>query len=136
MRLRYRLALGVAGVAALGLSAFAVGLSDRAVKKRVAAVLAETLRAPCTFDSASFSFLEGLEVRGLEVLDPDDPLGPPLLTVESLHLDYAGDLLREGPRLTKVVLHGPRIRVLRRADGTLALASLVSLPETEPGPPW
>lgn len=135
MRLRYRIAMGFAGAAVLGGSLVTVGFSDRSVELRLAALFAQFIEAPCRFESAHFSLLHGLQVEGLVVLDPADPLGPEVLRVETVQVDYAGDLLGAGPRITGLVLVNPEIRVARRADGSFALADMLRIPVPPPDEP-
>ena len=77
MRMRNRLALVFAGGLVLAASGTAMVTSDSAIEERLEGLLARSLAAPCDFDSAHLSFLEGLRVRGLRILDPMDPLRAP-----------------------------------------------------------
>ncbi len=135
MRTRHRLALVVVGAAGLVGSAAATALRRSAVEERLQQLLAGALAAPCTFESARFSFLEGLRVRGLRVLDPDDPLGPSVVEVGSVDVDYRIGLLGRGPRLTSIVLHEPTVRLAAGADGSLGISRVLrSAPRAEGGP--
>ncbi len=125
MRARDRAALIVVGAGALALSAAMTLLRDSAVEEHLERLLPRLLSAPCSFSGASFSVLDGLLVRDLTVLDPNDPLAAPLLSVGETRIEYTLDVFGEGPRLTDVVLVAPRLRVVRDQDGTVSLLSVV-----------
>ena len=131
MRLRYRAAVALAGAALFAGSAYAVVTSDAFVRRMVRSLLARVVRGPAHIEGASFSFREGLVVRGLEVRDPDDPAGDASVQVETLRADYGLFVLGEGPRITDVLLENPRVRVRRLADGTLSVGSLLEIPESD-----
>ena len=133
MRLRHRVALVVAGVGLFVGTTYATATSERVVGRVVRQLLPEALRAPCTFDSARFDFLEGVEVRGLRVLDPRDPLAPPVIEVERVRIDYSLDVFGAGPHVTQIDVIRPRIRLARDAEGNFPLATLfdVDLEEDE-----
>lgn len=129
MRLRNRLALVGAGGIVLVVTAYATVTRTSAVEARVRALLASELRAPCTFESAEFSFLDGLALRGLRVLDPEDPLRPPLIDVGEARVDFHLDLLGSGPRLTVVHLVQPTVRIAADRAGRPSLLGIVPPPQ-------
>lgn len=138
MRIRQRVALGLAAVGLFVGSVYAVATSDAFVRRMVRSLLATTIRGPATVRDAHFSFLAGLEVEGLEVRDPADPLGRPAVRVERLVADYGLFLTGRGPRITDVRLEGTKLFVRRHADGTLSLATVLVPPPTSgpsPEPP-
>lgn len=116
----------LAGLGLLAGSAYAVVTSDAFVKRMVRTILARAVRGPATTESASFSFVRGLEVRGLEVRDPGDPLGTPALRVDVLRAEWGLFLGEGGPRVTEVFLDHPHVFLRRRPDGTLSLASILA----------
>ncbi len=126
MRTRHRLALVAVGGLLLAGSVIATLTRDSAISKRVEALLANSLAAPCTFESAHLSFLEGLSVRGLRILDPNDPLRPPLVEADEARIDFHLGLLGTGPRVTLVILHRPTVRLRTDDDGALTLAGIVA----------
>jgi hypothetical protein len=133
MRVRNRLALVAAGAVCLIATVYLTVTRENAVEARVRALLADELRAPCSFEAAEFSFLDGLTIRDLIVLDPEDPLRPPLVVVKEARVDFHLDLLGSGPRLTVVHLKQPRIRVTADSAGQPTL--LAVLPEADPDAP-
>ena len=129
MLVRNRIALWVVGTGLLVGTAYATLTSDAVVERVVRGQFATLLRAPCSFSSAHFTFLEGLVVRDLVVLDPEDPFGPPLVTADEADVDYVLDVFGRGPRLTRVGLVRPHVRIERRPDGSFPLAVVWRPPE-------
>src|SRR5437016_4974095 len=111
MLIRNKVAIVVAGVALAIGSAYAVGTSDAVVSRVVRGELAKLLMAPVSFERASFSFLGGVTIRGVVVLDPAAPLDAPLVTADSAHLDYVLDVFGTGPHLTGIQVERPRVRL-------------------------
>lgn len=117
-------------------SAYAIGTSDQVVARVLRGQLATYVRAPCTFESASFTFLHGLEVRGLTVLDPTDPLGRALLVAEHAHVDYKLDVTGAGPHMTGIEIVKPSVRLDRTASGAFPIQEAFFFPKPEgPSPP-
>lgn len=142
MQNRRRLALGGIGVLAFGASAYQVVFSDRIVESVVRDLLSASLAAPCHLESARFSFAEGLEVRGLEVLDPTDPLRRKLIEVDRAALDFRLGLFGHGMRIDSIELDGAHVHLTRLSDGTFPMFEVSrsdALPtrteEDEPEPP-
>lgn len=134
MLFRNKVAIVVVGVAIGVTTAYLVGTSDAAVERLVREQLAQRVRAPCRFEGASFSFLHGLEVRGLTMLDPDDPAGPPLVEADRAIVDYTLDLLDTGPHVTAIEVVEPKVRLRRDAEGSLSLVRALRLPKGGEGP--
>ncbi len=129
MRARNRLALAAAGALCLIATVYVTATRRSAVEARLRALLAAQLRAPCVFESAEFSFLGGFTITGLRVLDPEDPLRPPLVEVGEARLDFNLDLLGRGPHVTLVQLRRPVVRVTADRDGRLLLLQVAAPPE-------
>src|SRR5262245_16349651 len=129
MLLRNKIAIVVVGVGIGLASAYVFGTSDAYVRQTLREQIAKYVRAPCSFDSASFTFLHGIEVRGLVILDPDDPTGQPLVAADRALVDYSLDVLGAGPHLTYVELERPRVRLDRDPDGRFAIARAFVPPE-------
>jgi hypothetical protein len=126
MLLRNKIAIVVVGVGLALTSAYVIGTSERVVARVVRGQLSRVLSAPASFEGASFSFLKGLTLRGLAVLDPADPLGPSLVSAQTAHVDYVLGLFGgSGPRLTGIEIEAPRVRLERSADGSFAIAKIL-----------
>src|SRR5689334_17426851 len=111
MLARNKIALVVVGTAIAVVPAYVVATSDAVVARVLATGLRRYVRAPCRFDAAHFTFLEGIEVRGLVVLDPADPLGAPLLAADRCRVNYMLDVTGFGPHVTGIDLERPRLRL-------------------------
>ncbi|MCG3135299.1 MAG: hypothetical protein HMLKMBBP_02869 [Planctomycetes bacterium] len=135
MRFARKSAIAAAATALVAGSAYLVVTSDAFVKRMVRSLLAQTVRGPATVESATFGFLDGLEVRGVEVRDPYAPQAAPVLRVETVRADYGLFALGGGPRVTAVRLENPEVRLRRGPGGELTVASLVQLPQSEGGAP-
>ena len=133
MRARNRLALVAAGAFCLIASVYATATRRSAVEVRVRDLLVDALRAPCAFDEAEFTFLDGLTIRGLRVFARDDPLQPPLVQVGTARLDFNLDLFGQGPRLTVVHLQSPTVRLSAGQDGRASLLDIAA--PSAPGSP-
>ncbi len=134
MRNRARVALTFVAVATLASSAWLTVTRDSAVLARVRDLLARNVTAPCTIESAEFSFLGGLVVRGVTVHDPGDPLGPPLARVAEARLDYSLDLFGAGPHITDLYMRRPELRVVARPDGSFDALDILRPPADAPEP--
>ncbi len=133
---RNKVAIVFVAVGIGGVSTYAIGTSDQVVAHLLRRQLATYVRAPCTFRSASFTFLNGLEVHGLTVLDPTDPLGRALLFAELAHVDYTLDVTGAGPHMTGIDIEKPRVRLERTAAGTFPIQEAFFFPRPEgPSPP-
>jgi hypothetical protein len=131
MLARNKVAIVVVGVGIGVVTAYETATSDAVVSRILRCELAKAVRAPCYFESASFSFLHGLEVRGLTVLDPAEPLGDPLLAAEHSHVNYVLDVFGAGPRVTRIDVDRPRLRVERAPDGTFPAMNVFLVPPPE-----
>jgi hypothetical protein len=127
MLIRNHVAIVVVGVGIAVGSAYAIGTSDEVVGRILAGQTMQRVRAPCAFRRASFTFLAGVEIRGLVVLDPESPFGPPLLAAESAKGDYTLDAFGDGPRILNVDVSRPRLKIERRADGSLPIKDVFYL---------
>lgn len=133
---RNKVAIVVVAVAIGVVSAYATATSDRVVGNLLRRELTTYVRAPCTFESASFTFLHGLEVRGLTVLDPTDPLGKALLFAEHAHVDYKLDVTGAGPHMTGIEIEKPSVRLERTATGAFPIQEAFFFPSPKgPAPP-
>ena len=88
------------GALALAASVYHLAFSERVVRSLVKDQLSAYLAAPCRIKHVRATFLGGLEVEGLTVLDPSAPLGRPLLEVDRAHLDFRFGLLGQGFRVS------------------------------------
>ena len=82
---------------------------------------------------------EGIEVRGLTIIDPaaDGP-GAELLNFDECLFRCSTDLqelLTSEPEVTRVVIRRPTLRMTRRPDGSWSLARLLPLPKIHYRPP-
>src|SRR5262245_50021000 len=134
MLIRNHVAIVVVGVGIAVASAYAARTSDAVVGRILAMQTMRRVRAPCTFRQAHFTFLEGVEIQGLVVLDPDAPFGPPLVAAERAHGDYTLDAFGAGPRVTNVDVSRPRLVIERRADGSLPITKAFHLGAEGPSP--
>src|SRR5262245_32995878 len=130
MLLRNKIAIVVVGVGIGLASAYVFGTSDAYVRQTLRDQIAKYVRAPCSFESASFTYLHGIEVHGLVILDPEDPTGQPLVAADRALVDYTLDVLGAGPHLTYVELERPRVRLDRGPDGRFAIARAFVPPES------
>src|SRR2546425_703230 len=131
MLLRNKVAIVVVGAGIAVASVYTTLTGDAFVARMLREGLAKAVRAPCSFRRARFTFLAGLEVEGLSVLDPERPLGPPLLEAEHAHVDYVLSLFGTGPRVTRVEIDSPKLRLTRGADGTVSALDVFKPPPTE-----
>jgi hypothetical protein len=129
MLLRNKIAIVVVGVGIGLASAYVFGTSDAYVARTLHGLISKYVRAPCSFEGASFTYLHGIEVRGLVILDPDDPTGQPLVAADRALVDYTLDVLGAGPHMTYVELERPRVRLDRDPDGRFAIARAFVQPE-------
>jgi hypothetical protein len=127
MLIRNHVAIVVVGVGIAVASAYAIGTSDAVVSRILAAQIMQRVRAPCWFRDAGFTFLKGVEIHGLVVLDPQAPFGPPLLAAESAHGDYTLGAFGTGPRITNLDVRRPELQFERRRDGSLAIKDVFNL---------
>jgi len=125
MLIRNHVAIVVVGVGIAVVSAYVIGTSDAVVSRVLRERLMSNVRAPCTFDHASFTFLGGVRLHGLVVSDPDAPFSAPLLTAETAVVDYKLGAFGLGPRITDVSVERPRLKIERAADGSLPIKRLV-----------
>jgi hypothetical protein len=136
MLTRNKVAIVVVAVGIGVVSAYAIGTSDQVVAHVLRRELATYVRAPCTFESASFTFLKGLEVHGLTVLDPTDPLGRALLFAAHAHIDYKLDVTGAGPHMTGIGIEKPSVRLERTATGSFPIQTAFFFPSpVGPAPP-
>jgi hypothetical protein len=131
MLARNKIAIVVVGVGIAVVTAYETATSDAVVSRMLRAGLARSVRAPCSFEGASFSFLHGLEVRGLTVLDPADPLGLPLLAAEKTSVNYVLDVLGAGPHVTRIDVETPQLKLVRAKDGTFPALNAFLVPPSE-----
>src|SRR5262245_24710557 len=136
MLIRNKVAIVVVGVGIGLASVYVFGTSDAVVARTLRDQIANYVRAPCSFAGASFTYLHGIEVRDLVILDPDDPTGEPLVAAHRARVDYSLDVLGAGPHMTSIELDRPRVRLDRDKDGRLAIRRAFLAPETSgPRPP-
>jgi hypothetical protein len=133
MQNRRRLALAGIGLLAFGVSEVQVAFSDRVVKSVIHDLLATSVGAPCHIDDVEFSFKRGLEVTGLEILDPTHPTARTILTVERAALDFRLGLFGHGLRIDSIELDGATVQLSRQPDGTFPI-SAVQLPDRRDAP--
>ena len=130
MLLRNKVAIVVVGVGIGLASAYVFGTSDAYVARTLRDQIAKYVRAPCSFEGASFTYLHGIEVRDLVILDPEDPAGTPLVEAARARVDYSLGVMGAGPHLTYVELERPRVRLDRGMDGRLAIMRAFVPPES------
>lgn len=130
MLLRNKVAIVVVGVGIGLASAYVFGTSDAFVARTLRDQIAKYVRAPCSFSAASFTYLHGIDVKDLVILDPDDPTGPPLVAAARARVDYSLDVLGTGPHMTSIELERPRVRLDRDPDGRFAIARAFLSPES------
>src|SRR5262245_21652921 len=129
MLIRNKVAIVVVGVGIGLASAYVFATSDAYVARTLHDQIAKYVRAPCSFAGASFTYLHGIEVRDLVILDPDDPAGPPLVSAHRALVDYTLCVLDTGPHMTSIELDRPRVRLDRDPDGRFAIARAFLAPE-------
>ena len=131
MLIRNKVAIVVVGVGIGLASAYVFGTNDAFVERTLHDQLANYLRAPCSFSGASFTYLHGIEVRDLVILDPDDPAGQPLVAAHTARVDYSLDVLGAGPHMTSIELDHPRVRLDRDpGDGRFAITRAFLTPQS------
>lgn len=115
---------------------------DEEVRRRVEQRLAEcypNLRVEVL--SASLVPGKGIQVRGIQLADPDSHWGPdtsggPVVQVEEAFLfcnTRLEELLQREPQISCVVLRRARVRAWRRPDGSWNLEALLPLPRVGGG---
>ena len=135
MLARNKIALIVVGTGIAVVSAYVIGTSDAVVSRILSGGLATYVRAPCRFEGAHFNFLEGIDVRGLVILDPADPFGEPLLAAERCRVNYTLDVTGFGPHVTGIDIEKPRLRVERTADGSFPIERVLTVPAPQGAAP-
>lgn len=92
-----------------------------------------------TIRSAELLEGEGIEIRGLSILEPGAE-GPraELLYCDEVFLSCPAevqDLIREEPQVSRITFRRPTLRATRRPDGTWSVAKLLPLPKLSEHPP-
>lgn len=129
MRFRERLALLVVGGTVLLVSVVGTATASRNIERTLRRQFGRVFTAPAELGHVEFSFLDGLAVEGFKLYDPSDPVGPPLLEVERLEVEYELDVTGTGPRVTRVRLERPHVRIRLDDEGRMELLDALRRPE-------
>ncbi len=126
-------AVGIALLVAGGVGVYWYTRLDDEVKTRVEKILADQYpQLRVTVDAARIVADQGIEIRGITIVEPNQP-GPraTLLEVDELFLHCSTDLteLAQGNlKLTQVRVLRPTLTATLRPDGSWSLAKLFPLP--------
>lgn len=130
----------VAFVAALAAIPYCYNRIDEEVRRRVERKFAEHYaHLQVTVRSAKIIDGEGIEVRGLSIVEPgaSGPRGQ-LLQVDEIFLECNPDLsemITREPVVRRVIVRRPTLQVTRRPDGAWSTAQLLPLPRFSEHPP-
>lgn len=110
-----------------------VVVTPERVKGVVLPQVEKVLHRPVSLGEISVGLFSGIELRALSVGDPGE--SEPLVAAERVLLRFQWlPLLSKRVVIDEVVLEGPRIRLIRRADGSLNISDLLA-PQKAAGAP-